>query len=755
MSSGPTLRPAVLAAKTALSDGRDKLRLQHEDGSPGIQVCAKLTDLADTVLNDLFTAALVDLAIADPSYGDLGDQVALVAHGGYGRRELAPYSDIDLMILHRSVASDRVAVLAERLMRDIFDAGLILGHSVRTTRQAVSLAIKDPLILTSLTESRHLAGSEDLTERFRQRLFKAAARRVGALLPAIDAARRTERQQYGETVFLLEPNIKRSRGGLRDIQLVRWIGFCCYGTTDLDGLYLAGGLEKEEQTTLRSALEFLLRTRNEVHFHLDRAHDQMDRAEQIRLAERFGYQASEGRLAVEYFMQDYFRHTRGVRYISSRLKANAYRGSKLAGLLGTFFSHRVEGDFRVGPYRIAATRQGMARIRKDLGEVLRLAELATLYDKRITHETWEAVREAAAGDHEISSTTAARFLSLLSRPPQLYRILNRLHELGMLEKLVPAFTRARGMLQFNDYHKYTVDEHCLRAVRRATEFAWDKGPVGKVYRAIKQKHILHLALLIHDLGKGYADDHSEVGKRIASETAAHLYLQPHDTELVELLVHKHLLMSHWALWHDINDPDVLQRFAVEVGSAEVLRMLFVLTAADLAAVGPGVLNDWKIELLTEFYQRTMNHLTGAAPITSDGSWLETRSEAVAKCLDQDADRQWYRDVIASLPSAYLQGTPPDQIANALRRLHGTKRGDVVAWGDYQSDRGAIEFTVGTHESITSGIFHRLTGALSSAGVAVLSAQINTLHDGWVLDRFHVVDPDFSGAPPPAAYRSDL
>ena len=735
------LPPPVLAAKAALLKGQQKLRQQHDQGSPGIQVCAKLTDLADTSIKELFASAISDLAMLDRgAFKNLSEQVALVSHGGYGRRELAPYSDIDLMILHRSGISSHIAVLAERMMRDICDTGLILGLSVRTSRQAVSLACKDPLILTSLTESRHLAGNEEITDKFLLRLKRATVRRARSLLPAIDNARRAERRNYGETVFLLEPNIKRSRGGLRDIQLLRWIGFCLYGTTDLDGLYLKGVLEKEDQKILRSATEFLLRIRNEVHFHAGKAYDQLDRGEQVRLAERFGYQGMEGLMPVEHFMQDYFRHTRAVRYISARFLANAYRSSKVSGFLSVLFSHQVEGDFRVGPNMISATKQGMKRIRSDLSEVLRLAELATLYDKRITHDTWEAVRAAAARCHEVTPQTAARFIALLSRPPQLAAILSRLHELGVLEKLIPAFSRVRGMLQFNDYHKYTVDEHCLRAVRMATEFAGDPGPVGLVYAAIGQKEILHLALLIHDLGKGYVEDHSEVGRKIATETAAHLGLPSHETEMLEFLVHKHLLMSHWALWHDINDPAVILRVAVEVGSPELLRMMLVLTAADLAAVGPEVLNNWKIELLMQFYQRALKHLTEEDLVSGDQVWASVRRQEICAFLGPTADA--YRDTIESLPLTYLRGTPPDQIADALRRIQGLPEGSAVAWGVYREDREVTEFTVGAHESIVPGIFFRLAGALASEGIEILSAQINTLNGGWILDRFHVIDKQF-------------
>jgi [protein-PII] uridylyltransferase len=327
----------------------------------------------------------------------------------------------------------------------------------------------------------------------------------------------------------------------------------------------------------------------------------------------------------------------------------------------------------------------------------------------------------------------------------LYRLLNRLHELGVLEKLIPAFHRARGLLQFNEYHKYTVDEHCIRSVRQATEFAQDAGPLGRVYRAIRDKQILHLALLLHDLGKGYAEDHCKIGRQLAMETAAHLHLAPHETEILEFLVHKHLLMTHLALWRDIDDPEVVLNLAVEVGSPEVLRMLYVLSAADLASVGTSVLNDWKVELLTQLFERTIECLSSDDPVTSDHKALAQRRRAVADCLADEPDQAWYAEHIEALPSAFLRGTSPASIAHALVQLHGLQPGDAVAWGTCHDDHGVVELTVGTHESITRGIFHKLTGAIADEGLEILSAQINTFGHGLVLDRFHVTDPNAAGA----------
>ena len=742
-------RQAVLDARKRLQAGRERLRIEHDRGTPGIQLCAQTTELVDGIVVDLFEAAIRDLASIDKNTDDpLRDQVALVAHGGYGRSELAPMSDIDMMILHTPAASNRVAVLAERMLRDIFDIGLTLGHSVRTLRQASSLVRQDPVILTSLTESRHVAGNRDLTQRLIKKLQRQTTKRPKAYLTAIEKARRAERRQYGETVYLLQPNIKRTRGGLRDIQFLRWIGFCCYGVSESRGLRLQGVLSHEEERKIRSTNEFLLRVRNEMHLHTGKPHDRLDRALQVHLAERFGYKGRDGVLPVEEFMQEYFRRTREVRYIVGRFLANARSRSRVAKIFGSLLGHNVGQDFYVGPHRIRATRRGLEKLKTDLTQIMRLAELANYYDKRIDHKTWETVRQAAETlSDEITPEMAKRFMSLISQPARLGELLRRLHEMGVLQKFIPAFARARGLLQFNEYHQYTVDEHCIHSVECATILLDDPRLLGQVYRNIKDKEILHLALLVHDLGKGYAEDHSEVGLRIAGETAEWLSLSNREAEVVKFLTHKHLLMSHWGLRRDTSDPQVAVQLARDVGSPNVLRKLFVLTAADLRAVGPGVLNAWKVDLLTELYEQTMAILSGDRPDRTTQEQIESCRNAVRRLTEPEPEGDWYDEVIVSLTGSYLLQSSPDDIADDLRRLHELRPGDVLAWGRYVPERDAVEFTVGTHESVTDGIIHKLAGALSSEGLEILSAQINTFSKGLVLDRFFVEDPDFNGAPP--------
>jgi [protein-PII] uridylyltransferase len=740
------LRDHILAAKRRLAEGREKLKQRHQKGSPGIQVCRAQTELFDSLVLELFEAALRD--IGEEGEAGLRSQLALVPHGGYGRGDVAPFSDVDLMILHTPEAAKQIAPLAERMVRDVFDIGLVLGQSVRTPQQACQLARQDATICTSLIESRFLAGSQDLFNRYTRSFQRQLLHRANSLLSAIDEARAEERSQYGETVYLLEPNVKRSPGGLRDIQLLRWTGAARLGFAEPDALRLQGALTYADFDAISQATEFLLHLRNELHFAANKSNDVLDRAEQLRIATQFGYTGTEGLLAVEQFMREYFRHTSGVSNVVKRFMAGSRPGSRWKKLLAPLVSHQFEGDFRIEPNQITANKHGVAKLEHDLAEVFRLADVANLYDKPIAYATCEAIRAAVPKlSDDISQETAKRFISLLNQPARLSELLHSLHEMGALEKVIPEFRHARNLLQFNVYHKYTVDEHCLRAVDEATRFQNDKGPVGSVYQHLKRKWLLHLALLLHDLGKGHVQDHSEVGLLIAEETARRLRLTERDTEILKFLVHKHLVMSHLAFRRDTSDNQLVVNFAVEVGSPEVLEMLFVMTAADLAAVGPGVLNRWKEEVLADLFHRAMLHLGGDDPTLEIDARLQKRREEVLARLGARDDLHWFGKQLISLPGAYLLATASEKIARELEDLRKLGANEAIAVGSYQPESNTVEYTVGTYEDIAPGVFHKLTGALTGQGLQILSAEIHTLADGLVFDRFRVTDPDFASDPP--------
>ncbi len=737
-TSQPLIEPVILDARRKLREGREKIRARHDEGAGGPQVCAQITDLFDRIILEIWNEAIKH----HPDTVD-GSRLALIAHGGYGRCDLAPYSDVDLMLVCTGKIGKSVQQVASELSRNIVDAGLQLGFSVRSPTEACRLAWKDPVIFSSLTESRLLAGSLQVYESFFAALRRGTKRRRAKLIDAVQEARRQERAKWGETNYLLRPNVKRSRGGLRDLQLIRWIGFACDGETELDRLVKLGRLPAEDHRRIRQAHAFLLRLRNELHFSAGRSQDVLDRPTQMRIAAKWGYQPQEARLAVEMFMQDYFEHTRNVRYASAYVYAVSQRASFFSRLLERLVSRRIDDAIRIGPYSVWVKASRLPEFAGNLTDVLRLMDVASRHSRRILHPTWQAIRLAMIHrpPGEPDAAAVRSFLSLMSRPGRLPDLLRHLHELRVLEQFIPAMKRARGLLQFNEYHKYTVDRHCIRAVEAATQFEFKQGPARERYRQLSDKLMLHLSLLIHDLGKGFEEDHSTVGKQIAAETAQVLRLDEQTSETLQWLVHKHLIMHHAAFRHDLNDPQIIAKFAAEVGTTERLELLTLMSLADLTAVGPDVLTDWKEDLIYELCDRTRAYLeTGKLPGEPSPQSLRRRAE-IRQQLETLGASDRCLAMLDELPEAAIERASPTFIAELIRdALDSDPPAIALCRGRFDAGRGATEYTVVMQQKDQPiGTFAKATGALAACGLSILKAEISTLSNDWIWDTFLVED----------------
>jgi [protein-PII] uridylyltransferase len=579
---------------------------------------------AATWASELFEQVVLDLWHGIAAAETAG--IALVAQGGFGRREMAPYSDIDLCVLH--AASPRLAKrageMARLLLQGLFDAGLEVGQSVRTPRLAGRMAAEDATVLTSLLDARLLAGDRGLFSDLTGRVARYV-RRKRRPAAAVIAARREERHRFGQTVWLLEPNVKRSPGALRDIQLVRWLGIIGWGTGDLDTLAAAGGIRREDVAALRSAEDFLVDVRWALHLGAGRAADELTRDEQMRIAAERGIASDEGLLAVERFMRVWFGHTRRVARVARRLEDRLVPSRRVSRRIDRVLARPVDGLFCVGPGSVWVPKREIPAVAADLTRILRLQALSVSSGRPVDRETWDAVLDAVRpGGLAFDEPARAAFLHLFDSPPDSSRrdrdpkvgparALRQLHDAGLLERVVPAFGHATGLMQFNNYHKYTVDEHCIHAVEQACLFGAGSDWLGDVWRDLRRRRAVLIALLLHDLGKGFPEDHSLVGARIARETTARLGLPSDEAAVVEWLVGKHLLMSHLAFRRNVADESLVVGLAREVGSPERLRMLTVLTASDLAAVGPGTWNRWKSDLLGELFHRTLAALGGESP----------------------------------------------------------------------------------------------------------------------------------------------
>lgn len=766
-----TLRDRLAEQKARLQSLRDQARERYAGGAPGLQVAALICEMTDQLICELFTGVLEPLP--PDSRALVARQTAIVAVGGTGRGELAPYSDVDLLFLHVPRADEHLTNCIAQAVRDCWDAGIKLGHSVWTPAGALAAASADPQFATALVEARLVWGDERLFETFKSKFRRRVGRRHYAeFYRTVVAARQAERGQFGETERQLEPDVKRSPGGLRDIHLMRWIGFARYGTTDLDLLRLEGALSRDDEQALAAAQEFITRVRVDLHFAAGKAQEVLTRDEQLRLADLHGVAGGGGQRPVERFMQNYFRHSTAVADISCRF-VDRHRPNRLAARIWqNLLSHRSNHIFRVTGEEIDLIPRYRERVGQSLESLLNVFELASLYSVRVTPELFELIRQAVPRiPREISATAAKQFLSILRSTGQVGRQLRDMYRCGLLEVVLPEMSHVRCLLQFNQYHAYTVDEHSLRAVEAAENLEGNPGSVGVAYRTIRHKEILHLAILLHDLGKGFEEDHSLVGGEIARRVAARLGLSAHQTEMLVFLVLKHLLMAHLAFRRDLSDDEMLLRFSRDVGSPEVLRMLFVLTAADMTAVGPGTWTNWKAELLGEMFEQTMQILSGAPAKFREAARIRAVADQVYALLEpaspatrsnsnpraggtlrtqnlSDSDqRPVYDGPFDSLPLHYLTATPPAQIARDLLALRQLGPEELIVRGSFEPGTGTVEYRIITHDTIGSGLFHKVTGALTAKGLEILSANICTTTEGVVIDSFHVHDGDYAGTIP--------
>lgn len=720
-------RESVVQAKQNWIEGRAKIQQQHQSGATGRDVTRAMSDLLDSVLLELYHSIFVDLS------PELESRVALVLLGGCGRQDIAPFSDVDLMVLYQGAMSDDLRELSKRVSQDVTDSGLPLGYSLRTPREACSMSLKDAVIFSSITEARFLVGSRPLFDNFVSRFQRLTNKNVANLTRAIVKAREKERQEFGETVYLLRPNIKRSRGGLRDIHLIRWLGFVRFGVTDIQELLKRGGISTADTKQLMDSHEFLLRIRNEMHFHAGRAHDGLGRNEQVRLAEMLGYQGDDAMMAVESFMRDYFRYTSRITYISDHLVTKMLnrnsRGSSL--VLSPLLSRQIDEHYRITGSEIGIAKTSLNAAKHDLEKVLRLMQLACLHDKTLQHETWVSIRHAMLKFPDIKFTreAARMFMALLSNTQRLGGLLRRLHETQVLHRIIPGFKHVRGLLQFNEYHMYTVDEHSLQAVENAIAFEEENSIVGRTYRNIKEKKLLHLALLLHDLGKGFSEDHSIVGERIAEEVGIRFDLPDEDIETIKFLVRHHLLMSHIALHRNINDLELVAEFASKLGSVNMLNMLFVLTCADISAVGPGVLTPWKLQLLTELFHRCTEVLAGDGHEEDEAGSsqrIEQTCQAVAKRAMSDEDRKWLLETTRKLPRSYVESHSAEEIAERFLPIRDIKQGEPKCWIEYEEGPSVHRICIVNLDHRRSGSFYRITGLLPSLGLKIRSADIKLI-----------------------------
>ncbi|NOD92776.1 [protein-PII] uridylyltransferase [Ruegeria sp. HKCCD4884] len=680
-----------------------------------------------------------------------GEKIAVLAVGGYGRGEMAPSSDVDLLFLTPYKITAWAESVIESMLYILWDLRLKVGHSSRTIKDCLRLGAEDFTIRTAMLEQRYLAGdkalADELDQRLKSDLFKGTEREfIEAKLKERDERHLKQGERY-----MVEPNVKEGKGGLRDLQSLYWIAKYVYGVQDVAELVPLGLFTPEEFETFVQAEEFLWAVRSHLHLVTGRATEQLTFDMQVEVAARMGYEDRAGRRAVEVFMQRYFREATRVgeltRIFLTKLEA---LHMKSAPLLERIFrrSPRVKDGYRVVHGRLDVADPDTFLL--DKLNLLRLFEEG-LRTGMLIHP--DAMRLVSANlhliDDEMRNDKEAKriFLDLLLKHGNPERALRRMNELGVLSAFLPEFEHIVAMMQFNMYHSYTVDEHTIQCIINLAQI--ERGELVEslplassiLERGVNRK-VLYVALLLHDIAKGRPEDHSILGAQIARKVAPRLGLSKSESETVEWLVRYHLLMSDMAQKRDISDPRTVRDFAKAVQTVKRLDLLTVLTVCDIRGVGPNTWNNWKATLLRALHAETKRALeTGMEDLNRANRGAEAKKALRTKLAGWS--KSDLKTETARHYDPYWQGLNLATHVEFAEMLHALDQsGDPGAMEirlEPDEDRDATRacFAMGDHP----GIFARIAGALALVGANVVDARSYTTKDGYVTDAFWIQDTE--------------
>ncbi|MCC7518229.1 MAG: [protein-PII] uridylyltransferase [Verrucomicrobiae bacterium] len=739
-----------------------RLQSWHAAGAGGCELAAARSRLMDVLLRALVAATLRETG----ARGASAPSFCLVATGGYGRGELNPFSDVDLLFLLGTAKEpelSRANATVEQILYALWDLGLKIGHATRTREQCLATVTQDMKSGTALLEARLLHGDGAAYATFDKALAREGRRHADAYVEAraVDQARRHEK--FGNTVFVQEPNVKNGCGGLRDVQNLLWIARARWGARTLGEIVRGGHLLKLEAGRLQRAYDFLMRVRNQLHYMHGRANDDLPLAIQPKVAEALGHRQRNVLVRIEEFMRDYYRHGRDIFVLTEalgrRFGAEARESRRRAGL-GGFFGKKsraqpVEGGLLLRDGTLVCT--SASEFPRDAREILLAFRSAQVHVAALGADVLSRVRQnLKLVTREFLYSTRSReiFFSIMSSKGEVGRILRAMHECGFLGAYLPEFGRLDCLVQHEFYHRYTADEHTLVAIEKLDEtLEAQEGAAaayGRIFRPLEDAHLLYLALLLHDTGKATGvRRHSEASAECAARVARRLCLDRESARVLLWLVDHHGTMASLVARRDLEDPEVIEDFMRLVGSRLRLDMLHLLTWVDGLAVGSGAWNEWRQTLLWQLYQETAQALetSGVARVDADARRIELRktlaSAPAARIPDDELDAHF-----ALMPARYWTRVEPDELDAHLQTIHefleglaGGREEDaaaVVRWRPFV-DRGYTEVAVCSWDR--HGLFARIAGAFAATRINILSADIYTRGDRLALDLFHVCDLD--------------
>ncbi|MBJ6749941.1 [protein-PII] uridylyltransferase [Geomonas anaerohicana] len=731
----------LAAAREFLEHFREESKRSHREGEDGISVVQSITAMTDALVTRLFTALSDDLQMHKSG------QLALIAVGGYGRRELNPYSDLDLLFLYSGKDSKVVEEAANRLLYFLWDLRLDVGYSVRTIADCVDMAANDITVKTALLDARLLTGSQHLFSELKKTMVsQVLAKRSDSFINEKLEELRKRREKYGSSVYILEPNIKEGEGCLRDLHTAMWVAKIKYKVDEPRELVMKGVLSEEELGMYYSSLSYLWRIRNELHYLAGRKNDQLTFEAQTTIARFFGYEDKGKTLAVEQFMQDFYLHANRVEHFSSLLITKcSQREDSTRKILG-YFTRRPVGDgFYVMKGELVVPDETV--IAKDPVRLIKIFEHAQKQGVALSLATKTLIRnnlDLVNDKFRRSKEANASFINILQSEKKVYDTLQQMHHLGFLIRFIPEFERIYCKVQHDVYHIYTVDTHTLFAVEEIAKL-WrgehkDTLPLlTQLAMEIDKRWLLLLAVMFHDIGKGGGGGHAEVGAELTKTIARRMGLIKEDSERLQFLVRQHLLLAHIAQRRDLHDERMIIQFARQMEKSENLKMLYLLTYADIKAVGPEVWTEWKALLLQELYEKAFTVLErGDFKLEASGDRVRRVKRTVFDLLADDYPGQLIKDELQALTTRHLLSYTPEVLSGHVRTLLEMPKNLLVLQLSHEVERGYTNCTICTYD--IPGLFSMITGVMAANGMNILGAQIHTNTNEKVLDILQVNSP---------------
>lgn len=735
----------AILLKDALRDGRAEIaRRLAAHPSRGREACQAQAFLVDQIVRILHDFTVTYLY---PSGNrTAGERLTLIAVGGYGRAEMAPYSDIDIGFLTPFKQTAWVEQVIETMLYTLWDLGLKVGHSSRSLDEMVRMAKSDITIRTALLEARFIWGDRALYEEAAARF---AAEVVAGTEKAFVAEKLTERDErhkrMGDSRYVVEPNVKEGKGGLRDLHTLFWIGKYLHKVRKVADLVDAGLLTRIELRQFERAENFLLAVRCHLHILAGRAEDRLTFDVQRELAARMRFADRPGKSAVERFMQLYFLHAKTVGDVTGVFLAHlddqqASRGRRFLDN----FRRRPRGleGFTLDRGRLALPSDDW--FAQDPVRLIELFAVADRYKVDIHPSAMRAARRDArliGPDVRRDPRANALFLDVLTSPRDPETVLRWMNEASVFGRFIPDFGRVVAQMQFDMYHHYTVDEHSIRAIGLLAriekgELKDDHPRASGILAQLHMRRVLYVAVLLHDIAKGRRGDHSVLGAEVAERLCPRLGMTAAETETVAWLVRHHLLMSATAFKRDLADFKTILDFAGIVQSPERLRLLLALTVVDIRAVGPGVWNGWKRQLLADLFDAAEEVLRLGHKQRGRETRIIEKKEAVAARLGM-ADAAFAK-LAKRMPDSFWIAEPVDAAARNLTQIAAFSGDGLSIEASFDADRDAT--LVSVHAVDHAGLFYRIAGAIHLAGGNIIDARIHTTRDGLAVDNFLVQDP---------------